>query len=184
MGYRELAVDVRSLHGIDCWDVGDVMANLTGAKVLAIKSLGEKLKLLTVEMGGKTGDIKAWNNDAEGIEPGHVFQSGETEKKPPYNRPDAPPNEHETWIKSPPKSGGGRGGGPAKSDPVKNEIIQKANKNNNDTIAYASNLKAAVSCMEMAVTTLGPGLDVNEYRNRGLDIFQAVKEIAHIGGKA
>jgi len=162
------------------------MANLTGAKVLAIKSLGEKLKLLTVEIGGKTGDIKAWNNDAEGIEPGYVFQSGETEKKPPYNKPNAPANEHETWIKSPPKSGGRGGGGAGmqEASKAKNAVIEKTSATKNASIEHASNLKAAVSCMEMAVTTLGPGLDVNEYRSRGLDIFQAVQEIANIGGKA
>lgn len=156
------------------------MADLKGAKVIAVKALSDKLSLLTVELGGKQGDIKAWKNDAEGIAEGHIFQSGETEKKPPYNKPNAPIKDHETWLKSPPKS---RGGGQPKSDPAKNKVIADANANNNATMAYSSNLKAAVTCAELSVQILGPGQDINKYREVAFDIYQTVRELAAIGSK-
>lgn len=155
------------------------MASLAGAKVVALKNLGDKIALLTLEIAGKQGDVKAWRNELDGVDVGYEFKSGETEKKPPYNKPNAPEKEHETWIKSPPKGKGGSS--PAKSDPVKNEIIKNANQNNNATIQYSSNLKSATSCAEMAVTTLGPGLDVNAYRERAFDLYQIIQEIAAIG---
>lgn len=48
------------------------------------------------------------------------------------------------WKKSPPPAhaGGGGGRGPAKSDPVKNDLIERANVRNNDTIKAASELKS------------------------------------------
>lgn len=104
------------------WASRKQMANISGAKLLAVKALGEKLAMLTVELNGKQGEIKAWKSDIEGLQPGHVFASAETEKKPPYNKPNAPQSEHEVWLKSE-KKPSGKGGGVAKSDPAKNAVI-------------------------------------------------------------
>lgn len=62
---------------------------------------------------GKSGKAKVFVND---------FKVGpleaEFEKKAPYGKDDAPESDYETWIKSPPKGGGGfKGGGGAKADP-------------------------------------------------------------------
>ncbi len=145
-------------------------------KIAAGSGNGPGTVTIKRDSDGKEVLVKAWADAIEGKNPG---DKGEFEL---FNKPYH--NQDQWYLSAPKKAGGRGGGGQAKSDPVKNEIIKSANKNNNDTIAYASNLKAATSCMEMAVTTLGPGLTPDEYRLRGLDIFQAVKEIAHIGGKA
>ena len=87
---------------------------MKGAKVIAVKALRTNYHYWTVELGGKQGDIKAYGRMMPKVLPKGIFQSGETEKKPPYNKPNAPIKDHQTWPKSPPKS---RGGGQPKSDP-------------------------------------------------------------------
>ena len=63
----------------------------------------------------KPGTAKAFMSD-HGLTIGEAKEV-EFEKKPPYNNPDGEP---ETWIKSPPKGGGGfKGGGGMKADPAK-----------------------------------------------------------------
>lgn len=144
-------------------------------KIAAGSGNGPGTVTIKRDSDGKEVLVKAWADAIEGKNPG---DKGEFEL---FNKPY---NNQDQWYLSAPKKAGGRGGGgPAKSDPVKNEIIKSANKNNNDTIAYASNLKAATSCMEMSVATLGAGLDVNEYRDRAFDIYQAVRELASIGSR-
>ena len=62
----------------------------------------------------KPGKAKAFMSD-HGLSIG-VPKEVEFEQKPPYNDPDG---EKETWIKSPPKGGGGFKGGGMKADPAK-----------------------------------------------------------------
>lgn len=153
------------------------MANISGAKLLAVKALGEKLAMLTVELNGKQGEIKAWKSDVEGLQAGHVFASAETEKKPPYNKPNAPQSEHEVWLKSE-KKPSGKGGGVAKSDPAKNAVIEKANANNNSTMGYTNARNASVTIVGWARDDTPDG-DINKMKSRAADYADLIADIAN-----
>lgn len=130
---------------------------------------------------GAEGICKAWNGTVEKAK----WVVGEQADVEFEDRPDKrDPNKSEKFIKPAYKgrTGGGGGGGQAKSDPVKNALIKEANENNNATIGYASHLKAATACWEMAVQLLGPGAGVNEVRAVAMDISTGIRETASIFG--
>jgi hypothetical protein len=125
--------------------------------------------------------LKSWSNNPtlSKLEPGVVLDK----HLDVYEKP----NEYngnvtiELWLDEPPRTGGNKGGGGvAKSDPAKNAIIEKANERNNSTIEAASRMKNATTCVELAVSTLGPGLGPNEYRMRAFEFYEMVKELASL----
>lgn len=146
--------------------------NINNATVTKIEKK-EKLSFVSVEKGGKTVIVKAWND--------HPFLAGLSDGVKVENAPEVEKKDgkfgEEFWFKSAPKQGG-RGGGVAKSDPAKNKTIEDANKRNNASIDAANRRNSAVTLIGYAVTILGEGANVNDVRTLAMDLGQAAKQLA------
>jgi len=108
---RELAVDVRSLYGVDCWDVGDVMSEQVFIKEMDVK---EKIILLKIirktESGNVEMDAKAFKNSEPHIKKGEKIEA-DLELQP------ANGNFPESWLVKPVAAKRGGGGGGFKQQP-------------------------------------------------------------------
>lgn len=144
--------------------------NINNATVTKIEKK-EKLSFVSVEKGGKTVIVKAWND--------HPFLSGLSEGVKLENAPEVEKKDgkygEEFWFKSAPKQGGR---GVAKSDPEKNRTIAEANQRNNASIEASNRRNNAVTLIGYAVTILGEGANVNDVRTLAMDLGQAAKQLA------
>ena len=113
---------------------------------------------------GVEGVFYVWNKTLADEKQAPLYAEGVTaeftvEDKPYQNKP-------QLFIWRPQGGGGGRGGGGvAKADPLKMEGQKLGNHLNNSAAA-----------MQCAVTILGPGQDINAYREVALDLCKAMVE--------
>lgn len=145
--------------------------------ITKIEPKGEKVCVVTFSRetanGNGVGTAKAWKNDVSSWSEGLKVDADFYDRKA-YNS-----EEMEKWVRPvKPQGGGNRSGGQAKSDPVKNALINQANANN-----------IAEGCCQMAVKLLGDGWlrsdegrekGINEVRNLALELSSVVKEVAQI----
>lgn len=155
--------------------------DITGSIVTKVDRK-EKLSIITVKKGGREMVVKGWNDHpllsllSEGVV---ITNTTKVEVKDgKYGA------EH--WLVAEKKPGGG-GRGPAKSDPVKNDIIKTANQNNNETMQKASAGKTAVAMYEMAFQSLNDRRTITgeEYTNAdvqamAIDLWKGCDNLADI----
>lgn len=112
--------------------------------------------------GDFEGTYYVWNTTLAKPDEGPLYAVGQTAE---YIVEDKPYNNQSQLFLWRPKGGGGggRGGGQAKADPLKMEGMKQGNHLNNSAIA-----------MQLAVTILGPGQDLNDYRKVAFDLCNAM----------
>ena len=125
---------------------------------------------------GETKKFKVWGKTWEQFS---LNETGEFtfEPKDGYNG-----TEYFLAPKEKPK---GRGGGVAKSDPVKNQNIKDCNTNNNDTMRTASALKNATEYQRMAMdyllqqqTVHGTIFTVNDVQATAIELQKGGQNLA------
>lgn len=138
----------------------------------------EKAPLLVTlkNEAGQTTKVKCWANVFEQFS---VGEAGEFSVSQKQGR-----DGMELWLE-PKEKPKGRGGGVAKSDPVKNQNIKECNTNNNDTMRTASALKNATEYQRMAMDYLlqqqtihGADFTVNDVQATAIELQKGGQNLA------